>query len=281
MGAPNTASISSPMNWSTRPPCARMAWSISVKYSLRSRTTSRGSVASTHGVKSRRSANSMVASMSWPSPRTRPARIASRISGVTYLPKVSFTISRSRSPCSMRLKPSATAPISSVLTTGARPSSRPRSTSAIAASTCRSGAATLLAAKIDEPDGGRDPDADQEDDGHAQAVDDLARGRRVGALEPEGAHVGQNAEDRGRHHADQQEDGEQPRPDRQVGDARHRAEVSLRKEEREAAAPGVLAGEEDERGGHRARDHGQAEDLAHRQRPRQVAHQERATRRPR
>ncbi len=128
-----------------------MAWSISVKYSLRSRTTSRGSVASTHGVKSRRSANSMVASMSWPSPRTRPARIASRISGVTYLPKVSFTISRSRRPCSMRLKPSATAPISSVLTTGARPSSRPCSTSAIAASTYRSGPATLLAAKIESP----------------------------------------------------------------------------------------------------------------------------------
>ena len=51
----------------------------------------------------------------------------------------------------MRLKPSATAPISSVLTTGARPSSRPCSTSAIAASTSRSGPATLLAAKIESP----------------------------------------------------------------------------------------------------------------------------------
>ena len=100
--------------------------------------------------------------MSWPSPRERPARIASRISGVTYLPNVSFTISRSRSPCSMRLKPSATAPISSVLTTVARPSSRPCSTSAIAASTSRSGAATLLAAKIESPMAASDPHADQE-----------------------------------------------------------------------------------------------------------------------
>ena len=51
----------------------------------------------------------------------------------------------------MRLKPSATAPISSVLTTGARPSRRPRSTSAIAASTSLSGAATLLAASTESP----------------------------------------------------------------------------------------------------------------------------------
>ena len=43
--------------------------SISVKYALRSRTTSRGSVASTHGVKSRRSANRIVASRSSPSQR--------------------------------------------------------------------------------------------------------------------------------------------------------------------------------------------------------------------
>jgi len=49
------------------------------------------------------------------------------------------------------LKPSATAPISSVLTTGARPSRRPCSTSAIAASTSFKGPATLLAAKRARP----------------------------------------------------------------------------------------------------------------------------------
>ena len=128
-----------------------MASAISVKYSLRSCTTSRGAVASTHGVKSRMSAKRTVTSFSSPSPLIRPARISSRISGVTYLPKVSLTRSRSRRPWSMRLKPSATAPISSVLTTGACPSSRPRSTSAIAVSTPLSGAATLLAAKRARP----------------------------------------------------------------------------------------------------------------------------------
>ncbi len=118
------------MNCSTSPWRSRMAAAISVKYSLRSRTTSRGAVASTQGVKSRMSAKSTVTSLSSPSPWSRPARISSRISGVTYRPNVSLTKSRSRRPASIRLKPSARRPISSLETTGARASRSPCSTRA-------------------------------------------------------------------------------------------------------------------------------------------------------
>ena len=83
IGAPNTASISSPMNCSTRPPWARIAASISVKYSFNPATTSPAGLASTHGVKSRRSANRMVTSRRSPASDARPARISSRTSGLT------------------------------------------------------------------------------------------------------------------------------------------------------------------------------------------------------
>src|SRR4030095_14649176 len=265
-----------------------MASSISVKYSLRSRTTCRGAVASTHGVKSRRSANRMVASVSSPSPRMRPARISSRISGVTYLPKVSLTISRSRSPCSIRFTPSAAAPISSVVTTGAWSSRWPRATRAMAASTSFSGAATLLAAKRERPiaaatptprrktmesrrpltisaaaqgpEPAPHPDPEEEDEGEPQAVDDLGRRGRVGAAQLEGLRVGQHAQHRERHDAGQQEDGQQPDPHRQPRDAGHGAQVALGKERGHRPPPVMLAGEEDEGDGHAARDDGGAED---------------------
>jgi len=67
------------------------------------------------------------------------------------LPKVSFRNSRSRSPCTIRLKPSATAPISSLVTTGQRVSRLPRSTFCMAPCRPCSGAATLLATKVESP----------------------------------------------------------------------------------------------------------------------------------
>ena len=202
--------------------------------------------------------------MSSPSPRTRPARIASRISGVTYLPKVSFTISRSRRPCSMRLKPSATAPISSVLTTGAWPSRWPRSTSAIAASTCRERYRHAVGDEHGQADRGDDPGPDQEEDGQPQVVHDDRGGDRVGAHQGHRARVGQHAEDRERNQADQQEDREEPDAHREPGHALDRAQLARGEELGQAPPPLMLAREEDEGDGRAARDHGVAEDLAQR-----------------
>ena len=99
----------------------------------------------------------MVTSRAWPSRAMRPPRISSRISRVTYFPNVSLIRSRSRRPWSIRLKPSVTEPISSLVTTGQRRSRSPRATSPMARSSSRSGTDTLRATRSDRPAAARTP----------------------------------------------------------------------------------------------------------------------------
>ena len=186
-----------------RPPSRRSS-------ALRSRTTSRRVLASTHGVKSRRSANRMVTSRCWPSSATRPARISSRTSGQTYLPKISRHALALRSPWTIRLKPSATSPISSLRDHRAPGVSRPCSTSAMRAG---QGAQRLRHAarhRDRQPHGGGDAHRHHEDDENETSSE---RARRAARPRPRAtrARIGHHPEHRHGQDADQEEDDEQPR----------------------------------------------------------------------
>ena len=137
----------------------------------------------------------------------------------------------------MRLKPSATAPISSVLTTGQWPSRWPRSTRAMAASTSFSGLATLLAAKRARPTATTTPTPTKNSTVERQAGHDPPGGGRVGVEQVEPPRVRHDAEHRERDHRGEQEDGEQPDAHRQAGHARHRAQVAFREEEQQPRPP--------------------------------------------
>src|SRR5215470_18581453 len=205
----------------------------------------------------------MVTSSASPSSEIRPPRISSRISRLTYLPNVSFRNSRSRRPPTIRLKPSATAPISSLVTTGQRVS---RSPCYVAHGGLQPPERAGHAAGDVEREADRRQGAhrNNEHDENQDVLDNSRRRRRIDPRQRRGARVGEYSEERERDDAQHHEDHEQPDSHAQAQHAGDLTQSAAREEYRQHAPPLVLDREEDERGGHRAGHAGDAEDQSDR-----------------
>ena len=104
-----------------------------------------------------------------------------------------------------------------------------------------------------QPGGGHDPHAHDEGDDQPQLADEMEGCGGIDARERQGARVGDGAQDGERDDADQQEDDEEPHPDREADGAGNPADVAPREEVRHGPPPLMLRHEEDEGGGHAAR----------------------------